>query len=203
MNTLKRLLPFVFGEYSHPYKTVLFFGLGASFLAFSAFLVLFLTMASNGEYTLPQMPWPFVISTLVIVLSTHFAYAAYQGFSENHLTLAHNMLGLITFGLLLFGILQYLGWEILVRDGVYFSGRPVETLLYILSGLHLLHIVGMLLYVLHMWREISIKRQDDVQSLVYTTEPYVKVKYQMLQFFWIFLEVLWLLIFGIIFVFMR
>ena len=47
-----------------------------------------------------------------------------------------------------FGICQWYAWEDLVAHGIHLVGNPSESFIYIISGVHLLHMIGGIIFLL-------------------------------------------------------
>jgi cytochrome c oxidase subunit 3 len=92
----------------------------------------------------------------------------------------------ITFVLgLLFLAMQYYGWVQLVEMNVYFVGNPSGSFVYVLSGLHGLHLVSglvVLIFALVAAFRFKINAKALTQIKICST-------------YWHFLDVLWLYLF--------
>ena len=197
MQRLRSIFPFAFGELSHPYKTVLLVALFASGITFFALACLFLFYRIEASEEQNHLSPYFVASTSFIVLASRVTRGLTKTLDQGHLSKLSWRLGFTTIAMVVFGFLQYLGWQDFSAEDMAFSGHPSSSLLYVISGFHLLHLLGLFLYNIHLWRECGIHERDHVKMLVYTTEPYVKVKYQIFEFFWNFLEILWIVLFTL------
>lgn len=93
-----------------------------------------------GAYELPTM---FLISTFVIVASSIFFHIGLMAIKKDNLSIAKFSF-MITLALgLAFGYTQYLGWQQLRADGIFFSGgSAADSFLYVLTILHLAHVIG-------------------------------------------------------------
>ncbi|QCK13659.1 hypothetical protein [Mangrovivirga cuniculi] len=110
-----------------------------------------------------------------------------------------NLKRFLGFGILftaLFGVSQLFAWMNLFNNEVYFDGQAVETLLYLLSGLHLIHIVAGLIFMIALFINSLTRLSDPVEKLIYFTNPFEKMKLSLLHAFWVFMDVSWFVILG-------
>jgi cytochrome c oxidase subunit 3 len=90
---------------------------------------------------------------------------------------------------------QLLGWAELFRSGVGFRNNISGTYLYLLSGLHLAHLlvgVGILFYFLF---KAYMTEADAFKSLMFDTDPVEKLKIEMMGVYWHFVDGLWLFLY--------
>lgn len=96
-----------------------------------------------------EIPSWFMASTVLIVLSSISMQWAYFAAKKNEID--QNRIALwITIALGIgFGFSQYEGWKALTHLGFYFSGNnPTSSFFYAISGIHLLHIVGGIFFLI-------------------------------------------------------
>jgi cytochrome c oxidase subunit 3 len=134
------------------------------------------------EFTLPRM---FTLSTILIILSSFIMQYALIAVKKNKL--AHVKTAVITtLGLgLAFVFMQFYAWNVMVHNGIYFVGNPSGSFLYVLSGMHLLHLFGGIFSLI----VISVKCIREK----YSAENYLGL--QLGAIFWHFLDILWVYLF--------
>jgi cytochrome c oxidase subunit 3 len=92
-----------------------------------------------------------MISTVIVLLSSLSMWWSFRAAKKDELS--QTKLGLwITLLLgLTFGVLQYLAWTDMVQQELFFSnleGNKISaSFVYVISGMHLLHILGGLVYL--------------------------------------------------------
>jgi cytochrome c oxidase subunit 3 len=101
---------------------------------------------------------------------------------------------------ILFLVSQLLGWRELVSSGIVLRGNTTGALLYILSGLHLLHLLGGLIYNAVVLAQVKHMRADPVKSLLIFSSQYEHLKIKMLVTYWHFIDAIWVVLF-IVFLF--
>lgn len=133
------------------YKWLLWLGIVSIVMFFGAFTSYYIVRKASGnwlEFELPQMFW---VSTALILISSVTMNMALTAVKKDHLKPATTFLG-ITLALgILFGISQYFGWKSLYANGIYFAGsesNAAGSLMYLLSFLHLVHVLAGLIFLL-------------------------------------------------------
>lgn len=137
------------------------------------------------EFELPAMFW---ISTGIILISSLTMSFAVNAAKKNNFTGVKAFL-LITILLGIgFTITQFLGWNILLDSGIYFAGRmsnPSGSYMYVLTGVHLAHIISGLIFLLAVYFKAS--------KNLYNSNNNEGIKRGAI--YWHFLDFLWLYLF--------
>ncbi|EKB49774.1 cytochrome c oxidase subunit 3 [Cecembia lonarensis] len=183
-------------ENMHPYQTLMYLGMFGSGLIFIFMTVAFLASATGNTEGLGfKMPKSFIISTFVILISGYTVSKMLLHYKEESLFKLKNSL-LSTFFLgLIFTLLQFLGWKELTLIGVDFRGLPSGSFLYVLSGIHIFHLLGAMVFAIIMVVKYKRTEKDDIKHLVLLTNPYEKMKIQLFTTYWHFMDAIWLLLF--------
>jgi cytochrome c oxidase subunit 3 len=154
-------------------------------MLFAAFTSAYLVRKAEGNWVEFKLPDLFWISTGILALSSvsmQFALSAAKKDQFNALRTSIS----ITFVLgLLFLILQYYGWIQLVEMNVYFVGNPSGSFVYVLSGLHGLHLISGLI-VLLVALVAAFKLKINAKALT---------QIKICSTYWHFLDALWIYLF--------
>ncbi len=132
----------------HPRRFILWLFIVSIVMLFSALTSAYIVRQSDGnwlEYDLPGIFW--VTSAIILVSSMSLQYAYISAKKDS----LHGIkIGLaITFILgIAFLIGQFFSWGYLVDHDVYFVGNPAGSFLYVLTGLHGLHLISGLIFIL-------------------------------------------------------
>lgn len=128
----------------HSKKLVLWFALGSITMMFTALLSAYIYKQSSGHWMFIELPISFIYNTLIIVVSSITIQWSFKMVKINNLIRAKKLLILTLFLGLCFLIGQYFSWIEMVSNEVYLiDPRSVSgSFVYILSGLHALHIIG-------------------------------------------------------------
>lgn len=183
-------------ERLHPHKMLLYLAIFGSSLIFLFMLIAF--TASNGHPAIQEsgiqlsIPKAFIFSTLVLMISSYFVSRFMRAFEQENMKKLRNMLGITVVLGFVFTISQYWGWHQLEQAGHGLSGISSGAYLYIISGLHILHLVGAMFFMTHQFIRISSIAADPVKTLITVTNPYQKMKLGMLATYWHFMDFLWI-----------
>lgn len=189
---------------NHPLKNLVYFVIAGICMLFFTLMVVFGFSNPAHYFADHHFPKAFLVSTLVIFISSFFMERVRRAFDrENGKALLNNLL--IVLGLaLIFFVLQFFGWrelwdahitlfEVSVKDGE--PGTPTGAFLFIISGLHLLHLsVGLLLLFMAMFKVVNVS-SDDVRAVLYFSNRLERTRLEMLAKYWHFLGGLWFLLF--------
>lgn len=176
------------------------------YLALLGIAMLFVTLvamyvASKAQSGVPTglHPFPryFSLSTIVLLVSSYTLAQAPRLYRADDLDGLVRCLGATLLLGCVFSGLQVQGWRELVRQGVLFTGERSGTFVYVISGLHVAHILAGLIFLLvNMLRTLHASR-DAVRTLVFIRNPYHLRQLRALLTYWHFIDVLWVALFGV------
>ncbi len=176
------------------------------YLALLGIAMLFVTLvamyvASRAQSGVPTglHPFPryFSLSTIVLLVSSYTLAQAPRLYRADDLDGLVRCLGATLLLGCVFSGLQVQGWRELVRQGVLFTGERSGTFVYVISGLHVAHILAGLIFLLvNMLRTLHASR-DAVRTLVFIRNPYHLRQLRALLTYWHFIDVLWVALFGV------
>lgn len=169
----------------HPKKFALWLFIVSVVMIFAGLTSAYIVRQSEGnwlEFDLPQMLW---YSSGIILLSSitmHWAYASAKKDNLNSLKLAMSVTVLLG---LAFLIAQFEAWKELVDMSVYFVGNPSGSFMYVFTGLHGLHLISgvifLLVVLINVFRyRVHAKSMDQIE---------------MCATYWHFLDGLWIYLF--------
>jgi cytochrome c oxidase subunit 3 len=151
----------------------------------------------TGLYALPRY---FSLSTIVLLISSYTMGQAPRLYAQDDLpSLARCLAATLLLGCVFSG-LQLLGWRELLHNGVVFQGagsRSSGQFLYLISGLHVVHLLGGMLLLLVVLLRVAHAERDAVRTLVFIRNPYHRRYLRLLGTYWHFIDVLWVVLFGI------
>lgn len=185
-----------FTKRREPFKFMLVLGILGSILIFTVLLTVYALRKSAEVYwTYVPLPSLFWVSTAAILLSSltlHLSHRAFQTdrFTPFRLTLTATLL----LGVL-FVVLQFMGWKQLIDAGISTVKNPSVGFIYVLSGLHVLHIVlgiGALAWLFFK----AYQNQSYVDSFVFSVNPPNQLRMRLIVLYWHFVDILWLYLFG-------
>lgn len=183
-------------EKFHPIKTLMFLGLVGSTILFLS--VAFLYFMSVSRFTLPDsfiLPKAFSVSTILLLLSSYSLSGVVNAFkNDSFRNLKLALVGTLFLGSL-FCIAQIMGWKKLIDSGMFLNSNVGVAYLYIISGIHFIHVVGGMIYLLILTVGVFIKSTDMVKSLLFFSDDFQLTKLQLVTIYWHFVDALWILLF--------
>ncbi len=175
----------------HPYKIMMYFGIASLSSMFIGFSVAYLF--SKGGWTWAQFSFPkvFLLSAVVLALSSVTVHLSFKAFVNDKAEQLRDMLKWTLILSLLFVGLQLWGWKVLQDLGIYLSGTPDGSYLYLLSGLHALHVLVGVIFLYGTYRSINRKINDPVEELLFFESPAMKMRLELIVTYWHFVDILW------------
>lgn len=192
----ERLTLFQRIERLHPYETLLYLGMVSSGLIFLFLTIAFLVSSRNLLAGMNQtVPTAFLVSTFLLVVSGFSATSIRIAFQEENTEKLLSSLRKTVFLGLVFTILQVVGWYELEAKGIEFTGIPSGSFLYVLSGIHIFHLVGAMIFALILYFQLAKNNKDVVKRLILHTNPFEKMRVRLFTFYWHFMDGIWLILF--------
>ncbi len=167
----------------------------------SCLIFLFLTFGhlssrpDASDFISFKFPKAFVISLVLLLLSGYTMSRTLPAFVNDDMKALKWYLGATVLLGLSFTISQYIGWYELMRSGIYLSGKAAGSYLYVITGLHILHLAGGLVALTLYYTRISRISRDAVRTLILVTNPYEKMRLEMLKTYWQFIDIIWIFLF--------
>ena len=190
-------------QQKHPLKVLIYVAIAGIVMLFFTMMVLFAFYHPGTLLHGKPFPKAFWGSTAAIITSSFTIETAWRAYRRDDSQKLLNSL-MLTMGLaLVFTVLQYFGWTQLWESGITLYDVPSESgaqaspagaFLFVISGLHVLHLGGGLVFLfLAMFRAVNV-RGDDVRSVVYFSDRLEATRLEMLAKYWHFLGALWIVL---------
>lgn len=177
------------------YKLILLFAMVSMTMMFAGLTSAFVVSKSRADWLKDfQLPTAFFISTIVILgcsVTFHLAKKSIQKDNQSATTMC--LLSTLALGVL-FVILQFVGFGQIVSNGYYFTGQAssiTTTFLYIVTVVHLLHLVGGLISLLIIIYNHFKQKYNSTQTL----------GIELGAMYWHFLDLLWVYLFLFLYFF--
>jgi cytochrome c oxidase subunit 3 len=170
----------------NPKKFGLWLFLTTVIMIFASLTSAYIVRRADGNWKLFELPSLFYWTSGIIILSSATIQLAYYAARKNLADRVKLWLSFTALLGVLFLIGQFYAWGQLVASNVYFVGNPSESFVYVLSGLHGLHLVSALIFLLIVWRAAS-KPKEPAAGLT---------QLEMCVTYWHFLGGLWLYLFA-------
>ena len=183
-------------EKMHPYKMLLMLGMVGIAMIFVFLVIAYSVSISNvtqmSEVRLPKI---FTLGTIVLLGSSLALNLAIKAFHEDNMRQLNFMIFLVLLMGFIFSGCQFLGWLDLKENGVFMAGQSSGTFLYVISGLHLIHLAGGMTFLAFALVKTYKVRRDPVKALIMVTNPFDRLRLELLTTYWHFLGALWLILF--------
>ena len=166
----------------HPHKFTLWVGIGSIVMMFAGLTSAYIVKRSQANWQTFEIPTAFWISTILILISSATLHLSLKFFKEREMR-KYRMLMLTT---LIFGVLfiitQYTGFRNLWNAGITLQASVSFSFLYVIVGLHALHVLGGVLALIIM----------SLKAFSQKTRVYSIVPVELICTYWHFVDILWI-----------
>lgn len=174
----------------HPHKFTLWVAIGSMLMMFAGLTSAFIVKSNQVGWQTITLPRVFWISTAVIVASSITMQVALRSFKQRIMNQYRLMIGMTLLLGIAFIVLQWLGFQQLWEQRITFKGSGAGQFLYVIFGLHGLHLIGGIIALTVMF----------IKAFVGRIKLYSSVPVDVLATYWHFVDLLWiyLLVFFLI-----
>ena len=169
----------------HPQRFALWLAIAGMIMLFAALTSAYIVRQAAGDWKDIKMPGIFWVNTVIILLSSatiQWAYSSHKKYKDSNYKIAITVTLLLGIAFL-YG--QYLGWLKLAENGVYIDGNPAGSFIYVISMVHLAHILVGLVVMLVMTLRAYIKPFN----------PNKLLSVELMTTYWHFMDFLWIYLF--------
>jgi len=165
------------------------------YLAMASMTMFFTSMCSalivkRGDFKhweFVHLPHIFMYSTMVIIVSSATIQLAYQKLVDQQFS-KYKLFGNLSILLsILFLFMQYMGWQELKAQGVFLKGNPSGSFIYMISGLHGLHYIFGILFLMYF----TYRSQPKDSERMFMNHAY----FNMLTQYWHYIGLVWVFLF--------
>jgi cytochrome c oxidase subunit 3 len=174
----------------HPHKFTLWVAIGSIVMMFAGLTSAYIVKSNQTNWVPVKAPMVFWLSTAVLVASSVTMQLSLRAFKQRFLQQYRQLTGLTLVLGIVFVVLQWMGFQELWAQQVTFKGGGAGQFLYVIFGLHAIHVVGGV---------VALGTQF-VRAFVGRTKVYSPVSVEVMSTYWHFVDLLWLylLIFFIV-----
>jgi len=169
----------------HPKKFALWLFLVTVIMIFAALTSAYIVRQADGNWLIFELPDLFLITTAIILISSGTMHWAYISVKRDNFESAKLAISLTTVLGISFLVGQWFAWQQLVKESIYLVGNPSGSFVYVISGLHGLHIVGGIVFLIVVLFSIFQFKVHSKNLL----------RVEMCATYWHFLGGLWLYLF--------
>lgn len=173
----------------HPHKFTLWVAIGSIVMMFAGLTSAFIVKSNQANFKLVEIPSVFWISTAVIIVSSLTIQMALRSFKDREMSKYRFLLVLTLLLGTAFVVLQWFGFMQLWEQSVTFRGGGAGQFLYVIFGLHAIHVIGGIIALTVMF----------LKAFFGKTRVYSAIPVEVAATYWHFVDLLWiyLLIFFI------
>jgi len=179
------------GKRMHPYKFTLWVAIGSIVMMFAGLTSAFIVKSNQVNFTEVAMPGVFWFSTAVMILSSMTLQMALRSFKQGERSRYRFLVGMTLLLGIAFLVFQWMGFQQLWEQKIRFRGAGAGQFLYVIFGLHGLHVIAGVLALMIMFIKAfftGIKQDSSVPGEVMATY------WHFVDFLWIYLMIFFLLI---------
>lgn len=184
----------------HPQKFMLWVAMGSMSMAFAGLTSGYMVREAQGNWRYYNLPPLFWFSTVAIVISSITMFLGVKAFKNREMIKFRSLISTTLILGILFGAMQAGGFYQLyhqlqavringqvLKDAstVRLNGNPSESFLFIIAGLHLLHLVGGIFALLIVFFRAFRTR----------VKTYNATGLEIVASYWHFVDILWLYLF--------
>ncbi|MEO5999411.1 MAG: heme-copper oxidase subunit III [Chitinophagaceae bacterium] len=169
----------------HPHKFTLWVAIGSIIMMFAGLTSAYIVKSNQPKWLTFEMPNIFWYSTAIILLSSLTMQMALKEFKDRRINKYRNLItATLVLGILFIGM-QWLGFSQIWNTGVTLSGSGAAPFMYVIFGLHGVHVLGGVIALLIMFLQgLSTRRRN-----------YNPVPVEVITTYWHFVDLLWIYLF--------
>ncbi len=172
----------------HPHKFTLLIAMGSIVMMFAGLTSAYVVKSNQVNWLQFPMPPAFWYSTLVMLTSSLTVHLAAKAFRAREMPRYRTLITL-TAGLgILFVVLQCIGFNWLILNGVKILGagsNAAGSFLGVITGIHMVHVLGGVVALLIMFFRAFNSRSKNYSS----------TSIEMAGMYWHFVDILWIYLF--------
>ena len=166
----------------HPHKFTLWVGIGSILMMFAGLTSAYIVKRNQAGWVTFDLPVAFWYSTAVIVSSSLALITALRAFRERAMSRYRGLIAVTLLLGVLFIALQILGFKQLWAQGVTLQANVSYSFLYVIVGLHAVHVIGGVIALAVM----------SLKAFSSSVKNYSVVPVEVMSTYWHFVDVLWL-----------
>jgi cytochrome c oxidase subunit 3 len=166
----------------HPHKFTLWVGIASVIMMFAGLTSAYIVKRNQANWFSFELPIVFWYSTAVIIISSITLWMAQKSFQQREMPKYRSLVVVTLILGVLFIALQFLGFSQLWQKGLTLQRNVSLSFMYIIVGLHGLHVVGGIIALLVLFAKAfktKVKSYDIVPVEVVST-------------YWHFVDLLWI-----------
>lgn len=169
----------------HPYKFTMWVAMGSIVMMFAGLTSAYIVKSNQPKWIMLDLPVVFSYSTAVIIVSSITIQMALKEFKERRMARYRSMMALTFLLGVVFISLQFVGFNQLWNAGITLKGAGAAPFMYVIFGLHVLHVLGGIIALLIIFLKAFNKYR----------RSYDPVSIEVVSTYWHFVDALWIYLF--------
>ena len=175
----------------HPLKFVMYAGCASIVMIFAGLSSAFIVKRNQSNWLSYDVPVIFYFSTAVIVLSSITLLLSRKAFMDRQMRQYKMWLFFTVVLGFAFVFLQYIGFNELWASGITITRNVSFSFLYVIVGVHALHVLGGVIALLVMYLKSYSKKRKN----------YNPIYIDLMNTYWHFVDILWIyLLFFLVYI---
>jgi len=170
------------GKKLHPHKFTLWVAIASILMMFAGLTSAFIVKSNQVGWREIKMPRIFWVSTCAILLSSVAIQMALRSFKQRQMSRYRLLIGVTLLLGISFVVLQWLGFQQLWAQKITFKGSGAGQFLYVIFGLHAIHVIGGIIVLLVMFLKAFFGKIK-----LYSSTPV-----EVTATYWHFVDLLWI-----------
>ena len=170
------------GKRIHPHKFTMWVAIGSIVMMFAGLTSAFIVKSNQTNWVAVSIPKMFWISTAAIIISSITLQMALRSFKQREMNQYRMLMGVTLLLGVAFVILQWLGFQELWAQKITFRGSGAGQFLYVIFGLHAIHVIGGIIALIVMF----------IKAFIGKTKLYSSVPVEVMAVYWHFVDELWI-----------
>ncbi len=166
----------------HPLKFVMYAGCASIVMIFAGLSSAFIVKRNQSNWLSYDVPVIFYFSTAVIVLSSLTLLLSRKAFMDRQMKQYKMWLFFTVILGFAFVLLQYIGFNELWASGITITRNVSFSFLYVIVGVHALHVLGGAIALLVMYLKSYSKKRKN----------YNPIYIDLMNTYWHFVDILWI-----------
>jgi cytochrome c oxidase subunit 3 len=175
----------------HPHKFILWVGIGSIIMMFAGLTSAYIVKREQPGWTSYTTPIAFYYSSAIMLISSLTIYLAGKSFRERRMVRYKKLVAATAILGLVFILLQWMGFRHLWVTGTTLHGSGAGQFLYIIAGLHALHVFGGVIALFALWLKA---RNTRIRSYNWVPVDVVSTYWHFVDLLWIYLFIFFLMV---------
>ena len=165
----------------HPHKFTLWVGIGSILMMFAGLTSAYIVKRNQANWVTFDLPQVFWYSTAAILISSGAVFGALTSFKQREMARYRRLMAATVILGVLFIVLQTVGFQQLWAKGITLQANVSYSFLYVIVGLHGVHVISGLIALVVIFAKGFKKR----------TRSYDSLPVELVSTYWHFVDILW------------